>query len=344
MKASLRHGMEQTEASTHPPAWVRSLMDAPIEQPTEWGVAPTPHPRVIERGDFALTSLRINRAVSLDADAFRQCTVDAYRRLGAELSLLKAVHPIRLWNFIPGILEPLGNLPHRYMVFNQGRFAAYEQWHAEHSDYFGRIATASAVGHDGHTMEIHCLSCTHAGLPIENPRQVSAYCYSQRYGPLPPCFARAMLLVEGAAARRPMLLIGGTASVVGERSAHPLSLERQLRETCRNLRSLIAAGLLRARDGALPPPLGDPLDHLEHVRVYYVRRGDRSALEELSRGFFHQNSDVELVQAELCRPELLVEIEGLSVLPLMIPTSANEAANDHRITCLNGAAASGDHR
>ena len=78
------------------------------------------------------------------------------------------------------------------------------------------------------------------GKPVENPRQRAAYRYSGKYGPLPPCFARATL-VPGTRAAERTLLIGGTASVCGEASVHAGDLVAQTAETFRNLDALIRA-------------------------------------------------------------------------------------------------------
>ena len=36
---------------------------------------------------------------------------------------------------------------------------------------------------------IHCLAADRPGAAVNNPRQVAPYHYSQRFGPLPPCFS-----------------------------------------------------------------------------------------------------------------------------------------------------------
>ena len=41
---------------------------------------------------------------------------------------------------------------------------------------------------------IDALSAASPGIAVENPRQIPSYRYARRYGPRPPCFARATLL------------------------------------------------------------------------------------------------------------------------------------------------------
>ena len=139
-------------------------------------------------------------------------------------------------------------------------------------------------------------------MPVENPRQIPAWRYSSRFGPRPPCFARATIAeLDGAH----VLLIGGTASIVGETSVHEDDVRRQTAESLRNL-----AALVETAEG----PSGDAgrtLDRLESVRVYVRRPEDAAVVAEMVAAL---GPDVELVIADICRPELLVEIEA--VLPL----------------------------
>jgi chorismate lyase/3-hydroxybenzoate synthase len=219
---------------------------------------------------------------------------------------------VRLWNFIPGILEPLGELPHRYMVFNAGRFAAYTRWY-RHRDRFDRyVATASGVGHAGEDLVIHCLAARSPGMPVENPRQVAAYRYSARYGPQPPCFARATRL-DARGARS--LLVGGTASVRGEDSLYAGDVAAQIEETLRNLAAVAAAGAVAARPaGAADEAREGELERYRSLRVYHVRDEDLPGIRAAVAASFRRLELLELVSADLCRPELLVEIEGIADL------------------------------
>src|SRR6185503_5831087 len=98
---------------------------------------------------------------------------------------------------------------------------------------FGRVLpAASAVGIAGPDLVIDCLASASGGAPVENPRQIAPWQYSRRYGPKPPCFARGTVTRLND---RRMLLIGGTASIVGEESRHPGDLTAQVGELLINL-------------------------------------------------------------------------------------------------------------
>ncbi|MEM6454259.1 MAG: pteridine-dependent deoxygenase, partial [Acidobacteriota bacterium] len=149
-----------------------------------------------------------------------------------------------------------------------------------------------------------------AGRPVENPRQRPAYRYSPRYGPLPPCFARATIVDAPSTAAgnddpRAWLLVGGTASVRGELSVHEGDLGAQLEETFHNLDHLLRAAV--AETGARGGRYVDlRVYHLDPVAAPPLRAAVHSAYPTLE--------GLETVRADICRRELLVEIEGVARL------------------------------
>src|SRR5439155_23835599 len=102
------------------------------------------------------------------------------------------------------------------------------------------------------------------GVAVNNPRQVAPYHYSQRFGPLPPCFARATRLAHPPG----LLLVGGTASVRGEDSVHADDLGNQMGESLLNLAALIGAATGQRK--LAPQHLGP----LRELRVYYPNADD----------------------------------------------------------------------
>jgi len=262
--------------------------------------------RQIEGDEHCLISLRAPAAVALDQQGFTARSGQLYDLLGSQLRLSSHRHAIRLWNFIPEILTPLGDLPHRYMAFNAGRFAAYLRWFGDVTALMRRVPTASAVGHGGDSLVVHCLAANRCGAPVENPLQVASYHYSKCYGSPPPTFARATR-VEGDP---PLLLVGGTASVRGEHSTHRGRLECQLDDTFENLAKLVQEGL-GVGEGA---PATAAWRRFRSLRVYWVEAADLPAIRQRVEHVFGAASEIEYVAAELCRPDLLVEIEGVAGL------------------------------
>jgi len=246
----------------------------------------------------------------MDASIFQSRTADLYARIRAALDDRPDQHLVRMWNFIPGILAPLKPFRQRYMAFNAGRFEAFDDWFHGTEQLHRCVPTSSGVGHDGSDLVVHALTCDQPGMPVENSRQVPSYLYSRRYGLRPPCFSRATRLNRNAP-RSPLLLVGGTASVVGESTVHEANLPEQFDETCTNLATLVRAGLPEPQ-GA--PSSGDPLDAFRFLRVYYTRQEDEEAIARMVRDGFTGLQEVEYVKATLCRPGLSVEIEGVATV------------------------------
>ena len=247
--------------------------------------------------------MSIRDAVHLDAPTLRNRVAAAYRALIGTLESVDR-HPARFWNFVPDIGEPMLTGLDRYMVFNAGRHDAYTDLYGPRSIANGNshLGTASAVGITGSDLSIHCLAMERSGEAIENPRQKPAWQYSTRYGPLPPCFSRATIVTLYG---RRSLLIGGTASVVGEDSQHPGKLDAQLEETLLNIEALVrtASGDCHA-----------PLQRLIDLRVYIPEAIHAEPIKRILTMRCPQVRTLDVVVAQLCRRDLLVEIEGVAEL------------------------------
>lgn len=282
------------------PAWVSEGMGLPAER---WPGERTWSRR--EGGGWTLISGAIEGARGMGALELQRRVCEVYAELGAELSRGRALYPLRFWNFVPGIHEGMGDGLDRYMVFNAGRFAGFASWHVGGEDFGPRLSTASGVGHEGTALVVHCLAGPTPGTPVENPRQIPAYRYSKRLGPLPPCFARATVLDRrpGEAAR---VLVGGTAAVRGEDSVHEGDLIGQIGETLENM------GALACEAGGVAGASGAGLSRYRELRVYVTRAEDEAEVLGAIEGAFAGVGRVEVMRASICRRELLVEIEGVA--------------------------------
>ncbi|HEY9421072.1 MAG TPA: hypothetical protein VIW92_06640 [Thermoanaerobaculia bacterium] len=302
------------ESGLLPPEWVGGLL-GPFAL---WSASPVLEEdgtsmEVALGGGFCLASVRVRNARELDRNAFQEASAGAYRHLEAILREQRLTHPVRLWNHIPGIHDPMGDGQDRYMAFNAGRFEALAEWFGGPASFDTRSVSASGVGHDGADLVLHCLASDERGRAVDNPRQVPPHRYSRRFGPLPPCFARATTIHPPGGA--PLVLVGGTASIVGEESVHLGDLERQTDETLTNLAVLlnVAAG----EPATLPATLEDRaavLARYRELRVYYPDPQRLDELRSLLEGAFPGVEAIEWARADLCRPELLVEIEGVAEL------------------------------
>ena len=206
-------------------------------------------------------------------------------------------HLWRIWNFIADINHGTGD-EERYKIFSLGRARAFA---AANAQSIGRgYPAATAVGRPGgrRTVQVFWMAGSSPGAMIENPRQMSAYHYPREYGPAAPSFSRAMTT------ETPMLLVSGTASIVGHASVHAGNLPEQIAETCRNLEAIASKQqLARPFDGLDFP-------HNTLLRAY-VRPGVDHHLIERNLRQRYGSVACMFVTAEICRRELLLEIEAI---------------------------------
>lgn len=210
----------------------------------------------------------------------------------------------RLWNYLPDIHGLEAGLE-RYRCFNLGRARAFAQ--AGRSLGEGAPA-ACAMGTRSGWLTVHFLAGRQPARAIENPRQVSAYHYPRRYGPCSPTFSRAALADLGGGLR--VLFISGTASIVGHESVHVGDLEAQTAETLRNIDAVLEATRSHLEASWTLEALRRRLE----CTVYLRRPADLDRVRAVI--IAHLGAQAPAVQAatylraDVCRAELLVEIEA----------------------------------
>lgn len=255
-------------------------------------------------GVIILPDADTDTRIDNDKTPLQQATESAYRQVFALLDTLHYPHLFRFWNYITDINGHSFGLE-RYRQFNLGRqdaFLAYGRDVAGES-----VPAACAVGTAWGPLTIAFLAGRVAPLNIENPRQISAYQYPQQYGPRSPTFSRASLVRLG---QDELLFVSGTASIVGHATLHPTDVMAQTREIITNIKAVLAEANRRTS------PPGFKLSDL-HYKVY-VR--DPSNLAQIRAELARCVSGVDNVlkavylQADLCRQELLLEIEATGPL------------------------------
>ena len=216
----------------------------------------------------------------------------AYARLQAWLARDPGhAHPLRIWNYLDAITEGEGD-DERYRRFCVGRARGIGRTLAP-----GELPAATAIGHPARTgrFQLYWLAASAPGTPLENPRQVQAWRYPRQYGPTAPTFARGMRTDPS------QLLISGTAAVVGHASLHHDDLDAQVGETLANLDSLLAQASMR------PPRLGAG----SLLKAYLRDVADAEAVATTLRARFPTLDGLVLLGGDICRSELLVEIDGV---------------------------------
>ncbi|MDE2136316.1 MAG: hypothetical protein KGJ68_02680 [Gammaproteobacteria bacterium] len=229
--------------------------------------------------------------------ALHVATVEAYREICATLDALGYPHLLRVWNYLPDINRDLDGTE-RYRLFNRARQDALS---ACGRALTGSVPAASALGAaSGSPLLVYFLAGRTAPTFIENPRQTSAYRYPRQYGSHRPVFSRATLLRQGGGLT---LFISGTASIVGHRSIHVGDTAAQTRETLTNIAALIEEA------NRVDPAARFSLSSLA-FKVYVRRPADVPVIRAELAAVLGSAARVICLQADICRQDLLVEIEA----------------------------------
>lgn len=249
---------------------------------------------------YGVISLDETQYADHAATALQNAAEQAYRQLFSLLEAEGCRHLWRVWNYIPRINDVEHGME-RYRQFNIGRHQAF----ADYARPVDSSPAACALGVADGPLSIAFLAAPQATQRIENPRQVSAFAYPQQYGPRSPTFSRAALASNGD---RTILFISGTASIVGHRTVHPDDVLAQTRETIANITVLL--------EQANQQQQGQPytLAGLDY-RVYIRHATDYPAVQQTLAQLVGPAMRVVFVQADICRDDLLVEIEAQAFAP-----------------------------
>ena len=211
---------------------------------------------------------------------------------------------VRMWNMVNGIVDQDAEGGTRYTRFCEGRGAAFEHCAVATA----RMPAATGVGSHAGGVSFYFLAGRTADLThVENPRQVSAYRYPTRYGVTPPSFARATYLAGGQSGRPAQLFVSGTASIIGSETVHRGDLGRQCATTLENIAELISADNL-ARYG-IEADL--TLRDMDKVKVYVKPGADMAVVRRICEATLSSKADVHYANVDMCRDDLLVEMEGV---------------------------------
>jgi chorismate lyase / 3-hydroxybenzoate synthase len=249
--------------------------------------------------DLLFGSLVVAEEGAIDqAGGLMHATETAYREIFEVLNRTEHRHLIRIWNYLPDINRQAGG-DERYRHFNSARQSAFRNAGRATA---GTVPAACALGSPtGSPLSIYFLAARRPPKMIENPRQTSAYHYPRKFGRHAPTFSRACLWGEPANRN---LFISGTASIVGHETMHRGDVVAQTRETLINIRALLDEA--NRVDGAARYCL----DGLKY-KVYVRRPADLPAIEDTLAGALHQPARIAYLQADICREDLLVEIEAV---------------------------------
>jgi len=247
---------------------------------------------VAENGEVMMIRLSIPESDLVDTEA-------AAARLYSELLRVTTTrgypHLLRAWNYLGNINQGDGD-DERYRRFCVGRHRAMSL----HPKFEGSLPAATAIGTVNGGLILMALAGRRAGVQVENPRQLSAFRYPRAYGERSPSFSRATLLPWADGAE---LMVSGTASIVGHASAHPGDPQAQLKQTALNIHALVTQPGL-ARRGFLP----------DLLTLYLRDPSDLLPVLPLLQPCF-SGTPVHIVQGDICRTDLLLEVEAIYRMP-----------------------------
>jgi len=224
---------------------------------------------------------------------------------------------VRTWLYLGDIVGPEG-ATQRYKELNRARADFYQDVHflRQHlpPSVNGAVFPASTgIGASDRDVMMSSIALTTDRkdlvlLPLENPLQTSAFRYEPCYSAQSPKFCRAMAVIGREAVA---VLISGTASIVQSETRATGNVEGQTHQTLDNIEALVAARNF-ARYGF--PGVGATLRDLVLARVYIKRPEDYKKARAICEARLGELPTVYAI-ADVCRPELLVEIEGVVVAP-----------------------------
>ena len=258
--------------------------------------------------DYSYNSDLLFGTVSLHEAAFevtdggaaplQQAVESAYRQVFGLLDQSGFPELLRVWNYFADINGESYGME-RYRQFNIGRYDAFMSCTRP---TVGQVPAACALGTRTGPLSLAFLAGRRPLLPIENPRQMSAYRYPREYGVRSPTFSRAGLVrLED----QEILLISGTASIVGHQTLHHGDALAQARESLANISAVLGeANRVGGHGDYLPKSLT--------YKVYIRHAQEFTAVSQAMTEFLGSDSATQVmyVQADICRADLLVEIEA----------------------------------
>ena len=225
---------------------------------------------------------------------------------------------VRQWNYIGNILGRDDVLPSggtNYAIFNRVRTLFYEK-----ENFCSGYPAATGIGMKHRGIGISVIAGTFPKeqlKPVSNPLQINSYQYcSEKIAPGSdstnlPKFERALIHDSGEGETR--IFVSGTAAIRGMNTVSKNNFRGQAEITFENILQLVSDFIA-----------GRPEIKTEYVRVYLKRKDDfikwLKLIDRVPKVFGAKLLSV--LQADICRDDLLLEIE--SSFYLKIPDHEKE--------------------
>ena len=228
-----------------------------------------------------------------DAGVLGERVREAYTALLSTTADLGFTCVYRIWNYLGRINHSNSVGLERYRDFCMGRSEAFEDmaWAPD------ALPSGTGIGYATGGLTVFLLARRTAdAFNIENPLQMPAYEYPDTYGPRSPSFARATAV---GSQKGQSIFVSGTASIRGHRTIGS-SLDEQIMTTIENLDTLLST-----YDGKEA--------RFKTLKIYVRRPQHMLTVADAFReryGLTAQEAPV--LQADICRSDLLLEVEGVA--------------------------------
>lgn len=204
---------------------------------------------------------------------------------------------VRQWNYIEEIVK-IENGHQHYQDFNDVRtiFYSNQQWANGYP-----AATGIGTQAGGIIIDLNAVVVKDSSVkikPIDNDLQIAAHRYSKdlllgnKIYKTTPKFERA----KSIEADTSIVYISGTAAIRGEESLKGVGISEQTKITMENIENLIS---------------GNEDIKLKMLRVYLKYKDDLRLAQEFMSDYY-KGIPTSYLLADVCREELIVEIEGIA--------------------------------
>ena len=253
--------------------------------------------------------------MAMHQDNFYEKAMGSFTLMGKILDFenLNFSDVVRQWNYIENITEVIEKVSERqhYQIFNDVRSSFYRK-----SEFVNGYPSATGIGMDTGGVVIDFIAVSPSQKltikPIKNPGQIDAFEYSEKVlvGKLlnesskktSPKFERGKVLQTLNAAR---IYVSGTAAILGENIVDKKNIEKQTLVTIENIKNLISVENLKSIGLHLNPEKKS----FSYIRTYVKHQKDISAVKAICEKQF-KSENFQYLVSDICRDDLLVEIEG----------------------------------
>lgn len=210
---------------------------------------------------------------------------------------------IRTWIYVGGITH-FSNGVENYEAINLSRKNYYDRIFGAKT--LTKYPASTGIGMDNRDIVITVLAYRKRPFEevsaVENMAQTAAWNYPSHLAKISPTFSRAYRIDTPSGT---LSLISGTASIIGAETVHIGDVQAQVGVTIDNLERVIASSIRQS-------DIIDPLSTVIQYVCYIKNPGDFEKVRQICNSRLPLSANRLFVKADVCRDNLLVEIEAVT--------------------------------